>query len=69
MSLREAKLERARMRRLANRRWIEADYELQATLNSRFRRAVQMGQSLNISVNIDSLNLSGSSSLASAHKP
>ena len=31
--------------------------------------AVQMGQSLNISVNIDSLNLSGSSSLACAHKP
>ena len=67
--MREKKLARARARRLAERRRIEADYELQATLNSRFRRAIQMGQSLNMSVKIDSLNTSGSSSLASAQRP
>ena len=67
--MREKKLARSRARRLEKRRRIEADYELQATLNSRFRRAIQMGQSLKMSVKIDSLNTSGSSSLASAHKP
>ena len=67
--MREKKLARSRARRLEERRRIEADYELQATLNSRFRRAIQMGQSLKMSVNMDSLKTLESSSLASHHRP